>query len=183
MWAILREQGSSFISYWAVFISEALIRRSADICSDWEAYEESFVKTQRTTAMSSLVHLSSLPVTGCLDMLYVLSFVELFGEKWTSEANCEPSVETVCLYSNILSVSHKYLTTMFILLWQRLADTDFDLFIIAIYCIYASFPCCLLCSVCTAVCLSGSTFFLLLCFPLQLFLIKHSTQTWRMLFK
>lgn len=95
MWVTLREQGSSFISYWAIFISEALIRRSADICSDWEAYEESFVKTQRTTAMSSLVHLSSFPVTGCLDMLYVLSFLELFGEKWTSEA----SVETVATFT------------------------------------------------------------------------------------
>lgn len=52
MGAIIREQGSSFISYWTLLISEALIKHGADICHDWEAYEESFVKAQRSSAMS-----------------------------------------------------------------------------------------------------------------------------------
>lgn len=34
VWAIIREQGSPFISYWTVLISEALIRQGADICCD-----------------------------------------------------------------------------------------------------------------------------------------------------
>lgn len=52
MGAIIREQGSSFISYWTLLISEALIKHGADICHDWEAYEESFVKAQRSSTMS-----------------------------------------------------------------------------------------------------------------------------------
>lgn len=94
MGAIIREQGSSFISYWTLLISEALIRHSADICHDWEAYEESFVKAQRSSAMSLPVHLSSLPLTGCLDVSFMSSFSATpFGRKWTSQGSREPGVK------------------------------------------------------------------------------------------
>lgn len=94
MGAIIREQGSSFISYWTLLISEALIKHGADICHDWEAYEESFVKAQRSSAMSQPVHLSSLPLTGCLDVSLVSSFSATpSGRKWTSEASRNASAK------------------------------------------------------------------------------------------
>lgn len=94
MGAIIREQGSSFISYWTLLISKALIKHGADICHDWEAYEESFVKAQRSSAMSLPVHLSSLPLTGCLDVSFVSSFsLTHHGRKWTSEASRDTSVK------------------------------------------------------------------------------------------
>lgn len=86
MGAIIREQGSSFISYWTLLISEALIKHGADICHGWEAYEEPFVKAQRSFTMSSAVHLSRLPLSGCLDVSSESSSSAApFGRKWTPD--------------------------------------------------------------------------------------------------
>lgn len=93
MGAIIREQGSSFISYWTLLISEALIKHGADICHGWEAYDEPFVKAQRSSTMSSHVHLSCLPLSGCLDVSFVSSSSAApFGRKWTSDLSIKRSL-------------------------------------------------------------------------------------------
>lgn len=173
MGAVIREQGSSFISYWTLLISEALIKHGADICHDWEAYEESFVKTQRSPAMSPPVHLSSQPLTGCLDVSFMSSFSATpFGRKWTPEASHDPSVK----HSLFLIRQHCYQPSQSdhdVLI--RLTEADWywllkQSYIFLVAASSAPLPLLHLYQ-------RAPFFFYLVCVSLQLFLIKHSTQS------
>lgn len=101
MGAIIREQGSSFISYWTLLISEALIKHGADICHGWEAYEEPFVKAQRSFTMSSAVHLSRLP----LRLFGRVVWVKLFCCSLWKEMNPRSESETRSVFNQAAPLS------------------------------------------------------------------------------